>query len=129
MKKVIRLTESQLEEIIKRVISEQENEKVTEFHEKNADRLMRGVKPAEGGKYCFTEKSLAQDIANTGIKNVNGEYTKQSFRIKPGQTLSHYESMTDQKNAIITMNHLCNLEDPKDFRAGDVIVVDFLPSR
>jgi hypothetical protein len=128
MKKVIRLTESQLEEIIKRVISEQENEEVTKFHKNNADRLMNGVKPAENGKYCFTKESLAQDIANTGIKNVYDKDIKQLFRIKPGQTLSHYQSMTDQKDAIITMNHLCKLKDPKGFRAGDVIVVDFLPS-
>ena len=129
MKKVIRLTESQLENIIRKVIAEQENMKVNQFHINSARDLMKDVKPAKGGKYCFTEKSLAQDIANTGIKTISGANIKELYLIKPGETLSYYQKMTDQDDAIISMNKLCNLNDPKDFRAGDVIVVDFRPSR
>ena len=129
MKKVIRLTESQLENIIRKVISEQENMKVNKFHTDNAQRLMNDVKPAENGKYCFTKESLAQDIANTGIKMMEGgPDIKQLFRIKEGETLSDYKERTDQKDSIISMNNLCSLNDPKYFRAGDVIVVDFTPS-
>lgn len=130
MKKVIRLTESQLENIIRKVIAEQENMKVNQFHINSARRLMKDVKPAKNGKYCFTEKSLAQDIANTGIKMIEGgPDIKKLFLIEPGKTLSHYKNMTDQKDSIISMNKLCKLNDPKGFRAGDVIVVDFRPSR
>ena len=129
MKKVIRLTESQLENIIRKVIAEQEDMEVKPFHINSARRLMRDVKPAQSGKYCFTEKSLAQDIANTGIKTISGANIKELYLIKPGETLSYYQKMTDQDDAIISMNKLCNLNDPKDFRAGDVIVVDFRPSR
>lgn len=130
MKKVIRLTESQLENIIRKVIAEQEDMKVNQFHINSARRLMKDVKPGKDGKYCFTEKSLAQDIANTGIKMLeDGPDIKKLFLIKPGQTLSHYQQKTDQDDAIITMNNLCKLNEPEGFRAGDVIVVDFRPSR
>ena len=129
MKKVIRLTESQLENIIRKVIAEQEDMEVTQFHINSARRLMKDVKPAQNGKYCFTEKSLAQDIANTGIKTIDGHDIKQLFLIKPGQTLSHYQEKTEQDEAIISMNNLCELNKPEGFRAGDVIVVDFRPSR
>lgn len=129
MKKVIRLTESQLENIIRKVIAEQENMKVNQFHINTARDLMKDVKPAKYGKYCFTEKSLAQDIANTGIKMMEGgPDIKKLYLIKSGETLSDYKNMTDQKDSIISMNKLCELTDPKEFKAGDVIVVDFRPS-
>lgn len=123
-KRVIKLTESQLNEIIKRVISEQKypSAEQSKFHRQEAERLMNGTKPAEGGKYCFTKEGLIKTIENGGSKNLK------LYRIKSGDTLSKYQNMTDQDRFIISVNNLCKLENPKEFRAGDVIAVDFTPS-
>lgn len=123
-KRVIKLTESQLNEIIKRVISEQKypSAEQSKFHRQEAERLLSGTKPAEGGKYCFTKEKLIKTIENGGAEHLK------LYRIKSGETLGKYQNMTDQKNFIISVNNLCDLKNPKGFRAGDVIAVDFKPS-
>ena len=49
MAKIIRLTESDLTKIVKRVIEEQMNQ------QKAVDVQMVKIKPEMGGKYCFGE--------------------------------------------------------------------------
>lgn len=120
MKKVIRLTESELEDIIKRVISEQSNQPVGSVYREAADELLRkGPKPSGAGeKYCFTKEKLAQDIANTGYKNVDGGYSRILHKIKQGDTYNEFQNKTEVD--LQEMNPFCkNLKN--DFRVGDII--------
>jgi glycerol-3-phosphate cytidylyltransferase-like family protein len=118
MKKVIRLTESDLVRIVKRVISEQPTDSKAKSMAMNKKSI---TKPGQGGKYCFSDSDLIKEIKNTGNHNI------ELYRIKQGDTLSHVYEKIDQKEALKTMNPQCDLKSKNGFRVGDVIMMSLLP--
>ena len=121
-KKVIKLTESDLTRIVKRVIEEQTKPNVD--HAKMAeDLLKKGPKPTEpGAKYCFTKQTLINDIKNEGVQNT------MLYKIKPGDSIGKLEEITMQERHMYKSNNLCNLKDKNGLRANDVVVMSMLPS-
>ncbi len=122
MKKVIRLTESELTNLIRKVVSEQTQPE--SFYVKKAEEILKkGPKPTEAGaKYCFTKDDLVKDIKNEGVQNI------MLYKIKPGDSLSKLEDMTMQANHMYKFNHLCNLKAKNGLRANDVVLMSMLPS-
>jgi|LakMenE18May11ns_1017448.scaffolds.fasta_scaffold9868352_2 hypothetical protein len=122
MKKVIRLTESELTNLIRKVVSEQTQPE--SFYVKKAEEILKkGPKPTEAGaKYCFTKEDLVKDIKNEGVQNI------MLYKIKPGDSLSKLEDMTMQANHMYKFNHLCNLKAKNGLRANDVVLMSMLPS-
>ncbi len=122
MKKVIRLTESELTNLIRKVVSEQTQPE--SFYVKKAEEILKkGPKPTEAGaKYCFTKEDLVKDIKNEGVQNI------MLYKIKPGDSLSKLEDMTMQANHMYKFNHLCNLRAKNGLRANDVVLMSMLPS-
>lgn len=122
MKKVIRLTESELTSLIRKVVNEQSQPE--SFYVKKAEEILRkGPKPTEAGaKYCFTKDDLVKDIKNEGVQNI------MLYKIKPGDSLSKLEDMTMQANHMYKFNHLCNLRAKNGLRANDVVLMSMLPS-
>jgi hypothetical protein len=122
MKKVIRLTESELTNLIRKVVSEQTQPE--SFYVKKAEEILRkGPKPTEAGaKYCFTKDDLVKDIKNEGVQNI------MLYKIKPGDSLSKLEDMTMQANHMYKFNHLCNLRAKNGLRTNDVVLMSMLPS-
>ena len=122
MKKVIRLTESELTSLIRKVVNEQSQPE--SFYVKKAEEILRkGPKPTEAGaKYCFTKDDLVKDIKNEGVQNI------MLYKIKPGDSLSKLEDMTMQANHMYKFNHLCNLKAKNGLRANDVVLMSMLPS-
>jgi hypothetical protein len=114
MKKVIKLTESDLQNIVNRVIQEQKNS----FEP--IDSQLKKIKPAKGGKYCFGKNKLQELKKNIGDRNLK------LHLIKPGETLSDFASSSTDTNNIIEDNKFCDLS--KMLRAGDVIIYSVLPS-
>jgi hypothetical protein len=122
MKKVIRLTESQLENIIRKVIAEQENYPISDGHRKAADELLRkGPKPTGSGeKYCFTKDFLTQGIANSGYVNVSGHPTRFLHKIGEGDTFNKFQNKSDSD--LQKLNPLCkDLKGEGNFRKGYII--------
>jgi len=114
MKRIIKLTESDLQNIVNRVIKEQMGSL------EPIDSQLKKIKPAKGGKYCFGKNKLQQlkrDIGDTNLK---------LHLIKSGDTLSKFASSTTDTNNIIQDNKFCELS--KMLRAGDVIIYSSIPS-
>ena len=114
MAKVIRLTESDLNRIVKRVIEEQMNSQNT------LQSQMNKVKPEMGGKYCFGNP---QRVMATYGNNVI------LHKIKGGDTLSgiaaKYPGIADVES-LISVNRACPLS--KGLKGGDVIAIITAPS-
>jgi hypothetical protein len=121
MKKVIKLKESDLMRIVKRVLSEQSQPE--EYYIGRATAILaKGPKPTEpGAKYCFTKKHLVKDIKEEGERNIH------LYQIKNGDTLGKVLNMTMQDDALFLMNPLCNLKDKNGFKINDVIMFSLLP--
>jgi hypothetical protein len=121
MKKVIKLNESDLMRIVKRVLSEQSQPE--EYYIGRATAILsKGPKPTEpGAKYCFTKKHLVNDIKQEGERNIY------LYKIKEGDTLGKVLGMTMQDDALYLMNPLCNLKDKNGFKVNDVIMYSLLP--
>ncbi len=122
MKKVIRLTESELTKLIRKVVNEQSQPE--SFYVKKAEEILRkGPKPTESGaKYCFTKEDLVRDIKNEGVQNI------MLYKIKPGDSLSKLENMTMQQYHLHKFNHLCKLKEKNGVRAYDVVLLSMAPS-
>ena len=122
MKKVIRLTESELTKLIQKVVKEQNRPE--SFYINEADKLLKkGPKPTEpGAKYCFTKQTLIQDIKNEGAHNIL------LYKIKPGDSLSKLSQITMQVEHMHKSNNLCNLKDKSGVRINDVVALSMLPS-
>ena len=112
-----RLLESQLGNV-KPLISEQPTDSQAKSMAMNKKS---STKPGQGGKYCFSDSDLVKEIKNTGDKYVK------LYKIKKGDTLSRIYEMTDQTDALKTMNPQCDLKSKNVFRVGDVIMVSLLP--
>jgi hypothetical protein len=114
MKKVIKLTESDLQRIVKRVMQEQMNRQTP------IEVQMTKVVPEKGGKYCFGGPQK--------VKSMYGDNVK-LYKVKPGDTLSGIVSRnpgTGSVEEIIATNRICSLQ--KGVKAGDVIALILLPS-
>lgn len=122
MKKIIRLTETQLTELISRVIKEQSQPE--SYYRSEAERLLRqGPQPTEpGAKYCFTKDDLIKDIKIEGA-----DYIK-LYKIKKGDSLSKLKSMTDQHYALIKNNYRCKLNEKDGVKTNDIVALSLRPS-
>ena len=127
MKKVIRLTESQLENIIRKVIAEQgdyERDWTPEqkkAHMEGAMKLYNTVKPEMGGKYCFSskqDKNSVIDALTTNIKN-SGVEGKTLYKIKNGDTPDGIKRMSSNYDIIGVNSKSCDMKNPK---IGDIII-------
>lgn len=127
MKKVIRLTESQLENIIRKVIAEQEDYETNwtpeqkKAHMEGAMKLYNTVKPEMGGKYCFSskqDKNSVIDALTTNIKN-SGVEGKILYKIKKGDTPDGIKRMSSNYDIFGVNSKSCDMKNPK---IGDVII-------
>jgi hypothetical protein len=123
-KKIIRLTETDLTKIVKKVISEQTT--LIDYNGKMADELLRkGPKPTESGaKYCFSRNDLIKEL------KMSEEYLG-LYKIKPDDSIDKLlrkTMLTQPAENIYRMNHLCNLKDKNGFKANDVIMLDYRPT-
>jgi hypothetical protein len=114
MAKIIRLTESDLTNIVRRVIEEQMNTQTP------IDVQMTKIKPEMGGKYCFGNPKRLKATYGNNVK---------LHKVKTGDTLSGIASKYPNLNNVddlIATNKSCQLS--KGLRAGDVIAIVLLPS-
>lgn len=114
MSKIIRLTESDLTNIVRRVIEEQMNMQTP------IDVQMTKIKPEMGGKYCFGNPQRMKSNYGNNVK---------LYKVKSGDTLSDISSKypgVGEIDEIIATNKACQLS--KGLRAGDVIAIVLLPS-
>lgn len=127
MKKVIRLTESQLENIIRKVIAEQEDyerdwtPEQKKAHMEGAMKLYNTVKPEMGGKYCFSskqDKNSVIEALTTNIKN-SGVEGKILYKIKKGDTPDGIKRMSSNYDIFGVNSKSCDMKNPK---IGDVII-------
>ena len=131
MKKVIRLTESQLEEIVRRVIAEQEdyappggwNKKQLKYHEQEAKKIFKSsVKPDMGGKYCFSKKQDQNSVMEELKRSVrtSGSEGKSLYKIKSGDTPDGIKMMSSNYDVEGVNSKSCDMNKP---RVGDVILI------
>lgn len=123
MKRLIKLTESDLKNIVAKVLREQEdNYPIGKNHIAAANQMLaKGPKPdGPGQKYCFTKEFLTQSIANSGYVDINNRPTRFLHKIKPGDTLSSITQKAGGED-VASLNPLCNLKSKDGFRVGDVI--------
>ena len=114
MAKIIKLTESDLTKIVRRVIEEQMNMQTP------IDVQMTKIKPEMGGKYCFGNPKRLKATYGNNVK---------LHKVKTGDTLSGIASKYPNLNNVddlIATNKSCQLS--KGLRAGDVIAIVLLPS-
>lgn len=115
MAKVIRLTESDLNRIVKRVIEEQMNIQAP------LETQMARIRPEMGGKYCFGNPK--------GVKSLYGDNIV-LHKVKSGDTLSgiaaKYPGVSGVEDIIAT-NKGCVLT--KGLKSGDVLAIVLAPSR
>lgn len=111
MKKVVRLNETDLVRIVRKVLEEQKNEW---FMQEPVEKQIAKIKPGVGGKYCFDPKKFI------------GEYDQRVYLIKPGDTLESLGRIGNSMENILYQNNLCPLK--KGIKAGDVIIFSMAPS-
>ena len=113
MAKIIRLTESDLNRIVKRVIEEQMN------RQKAVDVQMEKIKPEMGGKYCFGDPKRLQSAYGYNVK---------LYKVKSGDTLSDIASKhpgVTSVDDLIRINKGCALT--KGLKSGDVLAIVIMP--
>jgi hypothetical protein len=131
MKKIVKLTESQLEEIIRRVIAEQEdytptggwNEKQLKYHETEAKKIFKSsVKPDMGGKYCFTKKQDPNSVIEELKRSIgaSGSEGKSLYKIKNGDTPDRIKMMSPNYDVKVVNSKSCDMNKP---RIGDVVLI------
>lgn len=114
MAKIIRLTESDLNRIVKRVIEEQMNTQTP------IDVQITKIKPEMGGKYCFGDPKRLKAAYGNNVK---------LHKVKSGETLSGIAAKYPEVASVdelIATNKSCQLS--KGLKGGDVIAVVMLPS-
>ena len=113
MTKIIRLTESDLTKIVRRVIEEQMNTQTP------IDTQMMKVKPEMGGKYCFGDPKRLKATYGNNVK---------LHKVKSGDTLSGIASKhpgVTSVDDLISINKSCALD--KGLKSGDVIAIVIMP--
>jgi predicted Zn-dependent protease len=114
MTKIIRLTESDLTKIVKRVIEEQMG------MQQDIDVQMKKIRPEMGGKYCFGSPQKMKAAYGYNVK---------LHKVKSGETLSgiaaNHPGVTDVED-LIRINKGCMLS--KGLKSGDVIAIVIAPS-
>lgn len=119
MKRVVKLTEQELNQLIKRVIEEQIDGEFKGISWNSfpliKDQITK-IKPDPGGKYCFNQKK---------IDEIGKMFNYQVYKIKRGDTLDKIASMGNGLDTLKFANNLCDLS--KTFKAGDVILIDMAP--
>lgn len=114
MAKIIRLTESDLTNIVRRVIEEQMNAQTP------IDIQMTKIKPEMGGKYCFGNPQRMKSTYGNNVK---------LHKVRTGDTLSGIASKypgVSSVDEIIATNKGCVLS--KGLKGGDVIAIVMTPS-
>jgi nucleoid-associated protein YgaU len=114
MAKIIRLTESDLTNIVRRVIEEQMNT------QQDIDVQMKKIKPEMGGKYCFGDPRRMKSTYGNNVK---------LHKVKSGDTLSEISAKypgVGSVDELIATNRSCQLS--KGLKTGDVIAIVMLPS-
>ena len=132
MIKVVRLTESDLTRMVRRVLLETEKEVeeqkgigtkirkgIENVVQSNpvliAQKLMDETKPSPGGKYCFTKEQYIDQIRGREIKSADAAREHIFlYRIQQGDTPGEFKRSAGY-------NKLCKY-DAKNFRKGDVIM-------
>jgi hypothetical protein len=114
MAKIIRLTETDLNRIVRRVIEEQMNTQTP------IDVQMTKIKPEMGGKYCFGDPKRMKATYGDNIK---------LHKVKTGETLSGIASKypgVSSIDEIVATNRSCQLS--RGLKGGDVIAIVMTPS-
>ena len=109
--KIIRLTESDLNRIVKKVLREGKNW----WEQPLVTDQVKKIKPSPGGKYCFSRKKISEIVALNDRSYV-------VYKIVPGDS----SSKLLQYGNVIESNDLCDLKN--NVRAGDVIIYSLRPS-
>ena len=121
-KRVVKLTEQDLMNIVKRVIG-QKSDSNPDYTQMADEILRKGPKPTEtGAKYCFTKNDLINDIKSEGTHNIK------LYKIKSGDSVDKLNNMTMQRDHMYKINHLCNLKDKNGIKVNDVVVISMLRS-
>ena len=133
MKKVIRLTESQLEEIVRRVIAEQEDyvhpdgwtEEQLQYHEDEAKKIFNSPVSADkskGENYCFSKKQDQNSVMEELKRSVrtSGSEGKSLYKIKSGDTPDGIKMMSSNYDVEGINSKSCDMNKP---RVGDVILI------
>jgi hypothetical protein len=116
-KKIVRLTEQDLMNIVKRVIG-QKSDSTTDYNKMVDELLRKGPKPTESGaKYCFSRNDLVNQLKNIDIDDF------ELYKIKPGDGLSKLNSLTQQTDLMYKLNRLCNLKDKNGLKVNDVVIL------
>ncbi len=114
--KIIRLTEADLNRIVKKIISEQEIP--WSSHPLITDQV-KTIKPDQGGKYCFSRKKVNEIVSNNDRSYV-------VYKIKQGDTLDKIATLGNGLYNVLSSNDLCDLKN--NLRASDVIIYSEAPS-
>ena len=135
MKKVIRLTESQLEEIVRRVIAEQKDEQEDykhpwteeqlQYHEDEAKKIFNSPVSADkskGENYCFSKKQDQNSVMEELKRSVrtSGSEGKSLYKIKSGDTPDGIKMMSSNYLIEDVNSKSCDMNRP---RVGDVILI------
>jgi hypothetical protein len=124
MKKIIKLTENDLTNIIKKVISEQKSW----WEQKPISEQMKTIKPEIGGKYCFSDakrKQIQSPIKQGGYN----DYSYVVYKVKKGDTVEGIGNMGNSRGNLEFSNDLCPEIKKGMIRAGDVVIYSLTPSR
>jgi LysM repeat protein len=120
MKKVIKLTESDLRKIVERVISEQS----LPWEQAPIEQQMKKVRPDAGGKYCFSPQMAQRLRKESGLSHL-------IYKVKQGDVLSKLvQANGGPANSIYSIeygNDLCPEIKKGIIKAGNVIVMSTHP--
>ena len=120
MKKLIKLTESDLRKIVERVISEQS----FSYEHPPIEQQMQKIKPDAGGKYCFSTQMAQRLRKESGLSHL-------IYKVKKGDVLSKLtQANGGPANSIYSIeygNDLCPEIKKGIIKAGDVIVMSTFP--
>jgi LysM repeat protein len=123
-KKIIKLTEKDLTNIVKRVIAEQNNW----WEQKSISEQMKTVKPEMGGKYCFSDtkrKQIESPIKQGGLN----DHSYVVYKVKKGDTVDGIANRGNSRYNLEKSNDLCPEIKKNMIKAGDVVIYSLAPSQ
>ena len=122
--RVIRLTENDLTNIVKRVIEEQNSW----FEQKPISEQMKTIKPDVGGKYCFSDTKRKQIELPEKQGGMN-DHTYVIYKVKKGDTVDGIANRGNSRYNLEQSNDLCPGIKKGMIRAGDVVLYSLRPSK